>query len=163
VCRSRADTRLVLALVIAALVCPRQAAAQRAPVVRGLADLRLALDGTYGDEGADIARRLTELSDAVANWDRSIRETEQNVRSRLEGANPADAARAHETLGSLYLERGRLADAISEFEAASPSSRRCRSSARSRSRPTATLTSLPPRFARGGGSTLTTRSRPTWR
>ena len=118
-CRSRADTRLVLALVIAALVCPRQAAAQRAPVVRALADLRLALDGTYGDEGADIARRLAELSDAVANWDRSIRETEQNVRSRLEGASPADAARAHETLGSLYLQRGRLADAISEFDAAS--------------------------------------------
>jgi tetratricopeptide (TPR) repeat protein len=123
VCRSRADTALILALVIAALAFPRLVAAQglsqAAPVVRALADLRLALDGAYGDEGGEIARRIADLSDAVANWDRSIRETEQNVRTRLDGATPEDAARAHETLGSLYLERGRLADAASEFEAAS--------------------------------------------
>jgi superkiller protein 3 len=81
--------------------------------------LRTALDGTYGDEGGEVAGRLANLSEAVANWDRSIRETEQNVRTRLEGASPDVAAGAHETLGSLYLERGRFADAAREFEAAS--------------------------------------------
>ena len=111
---------LIAAALVAALsAVPGNAAAQRAPVLRALADLRIALNGTYGDEGGEIARRLDDLSAAVANWDRSIRETEQNVRSRLENASPEDAARAHETLGSVYLERGRLADAVTEFEAAS--------------------------------------------
>jgi uncharacterized protein HemY len=82
--------------------------------------LRTALDGTYGDEGGEIARRLGDLSETAATWDRSIRETEQKLRPRLEGASPEDAALAHEALGSMYMERGRFADAVTEFDAASP-------------------------------------------
>ena len=96
-----------------------QGSPQRGPVVRALADLRNALDGTYGDERSEVARRLDVLSEAVANWDRSIRETELKLRPRVEGANPENAALAHETLGSAYLERGRSADAVTELEAAS--------------------------------------------
>ena len=96
-----------------------QGSAQRAPVVRALADLRTALDGTYGDEGSEVARRLAGLSDALANWDRSIRDAELRLRPRIEGASPDDASLAHEALGSAYLERGRFADAVTEFEAAS--------------------------------------------
>ena len=81
--------------------------------------MRTALDGTYGDEGGEVARRLGDLSEAVANWDRSIRDAELRLRPRLEGASPDDAAVAHEALGSAYLERGRFADAVTEFEAAS--------------------------------------------
>ena len=110
---------LLVALVVASLASPRDAAAQRAPVVRALTDLRNALDGTYGDEGSEVARRLDALSEAGANWDRTIRETELKLRPRIEGASPDDAAIAHETLGSAYIERGRFADAVTEFEAAS--------------------------------------------
>jgi tetratricopeptide (TPR) repeat protein len=92
---------------------------QRAAVGRALLDLRAELDGTYGDEGPDIARRIAELSEAGANWDRSIRDAEQRLRPRIAGPIPDDAALAHEELGSLYLERRRFADAITEFEAAS--------------------------------------------
>ena len=81
--------------------------------------MRTALDGTYGDEGGEVARRLGDLSDAGANWDGSIREAEQRLRAQIEGASPADAALAHEQLGSVYVERGRFADALVEFEAAS--------------------------------------------
>ena len=113
------STGLLLGLTVASLAVPRDAAAQRAPVVRALADLRRALDGTYGDERSEVARRLDALSEAAANWDRSIRETELRLRPQLEGTNTDEAALAHEALGSAYLERGRFADAVAEFEAAS--------------------------------------------
>jgi tetratricopeptide (TPR) repeat protein len=96
-----------------------QGAPQRATVVRALADLRSALEGTYGDEGSEVTRRLDDLSVAVANWDRSIRDAELKLRPQIAGASPDVAALAHETLGSAYLERGRFADAVAEFEAAS--------------------------------------------
>src|SRR5262245_2539745 len=76
------------------------------------------MDGTYGDESAEVARRLDALSEALASWDRSIRAAEQQLRPRFEGTSPDDAALAHETLGSLYLERGRFSEAAAEFEAA---------------------------------------------
>ena len=120
-------TSLILGLVVASLACPRHGVAQvaaqgparSAPVVRALADLRAALDGTYGDESREVVRLLGELSEAVANWDRAIRDAEQSLRPRIAGAGPDDAALAHEALGSLYTERGRFADAVTEFEAAS--------------------------------------------
>jgi tetratricopeptide (TPR) repeat protein len=137
VCHSHADTwspamrmGLVLGLLIASLGAAVGAAqdsgqgsaegsAQRAAVVRALLDLRTTLDGTYGDEGGEVARRLDDLSAAAANWDRSIREAEQKLRPRIDGASPDEAALAREALGSVYLERGRFADAVTEFEAAS--------------------------------------------
>ena len=112
-------TLIPILILLASLTFPRDASAQRAQVIRAFADLCTALDGTFGDEGGEVASRLANLSEAVSNWDRSIRETEQNVRTRLEGASPDAEAGAHETLGSLYLERGRFADAVKEFETAS--------------------------------------------
>ena len=63
---------LILALVVAlgAADGAAQGSAQsrrlRARAVfRALADLRTALDGTYGDEGSEVARRLADLSEAV--------------------------------------------------------------------------------------------------
>jgi tetratricopeptide (TPR) repeat protein len=117
------QTALILVLVVASFALPRHSAAQgatqSAPVVRALADLLTALDGSYGDEGAEIARRIGDLSEAAADWDRAIRDSELKLRARIEGAGPDDAAFAHEALGSAYLERGRFADAVAEFEAGS--------------------------------------------
>ena len=62
---------------------------------------------------------LPTCQTAVANWDRSIRDAELRLRPRIEGASPDEASLAHEALGSAYLERGRFADAVTEFEAAS--------------------------------------------
>jgi tetratricopeptide (TPR) repeat protein len=112
-------TGLILALTLASLAWPCRAAAQSAQVLRALDDLRGALVGSFGDERAEVARRLDDVSAAVATWDRAIRDAELALRARLAGATPADTALAHETLGAAYLERGRLADAVAEFEAAS--------------------------------------------
>lgn len=110
---------LILGLVVAALTWPRLSAAQdAATIVRALAELRTALDGTYGDEGDEVTRRITAVAEAAANWDRAIRETELRLRPRIEGANRDDAALAHETLGWMYFERGRFADAVAGFDAA---------------------------------------------
>jgi tetratricopeptide (TPR) repeat protein len=122
VCRSPGNTPgraaiVTIALAIASLVRPGDAVAQSAPVFRALADVQTALDGPYGDEGAEVARRLGDLAQAVADWDRSIREAELRLRPRLAGS-PEEAAAAHEGLGSAYLERSRFADAVAEFEAA---------------------------------------------
>ena len=107
------------ALVTALFLWPEDALAQRAPVLRALADLRTVLDGTYGDEGGEVAGRLAAVSAAAANWDRSIRDAELELRARLGAASAADAALAHEALGSMYVERGRFDDAITQFDAAS--------------------------------------------
>src|SRR5262245_48809610 len=122
------------------------------------------MDGTYGDESAEVARRLDALSEALASWDRSIRAAEQQLRPRFEGTSPDDAALAHETLGSLYLERGRFSEAAARFEPAfgrargRPSRNRSR---RLRKRPPATP--IPPRRSdRHGCSIQTIRSRPIW-
>jgi tetratricopeptide (TPR) repeat protein len=121
---------VILGLMVGLFALPRHSAAQGAAqeaaeaaahgaVVRALMDLRTVLDGTYGDEGEDVARRLADVAAAAANWDRSIREAELRSRPRIEGANPDDAALAHETLGSMYLGRGRFGDAVTQFDAAS--------------------------------------------
>jgi tetratricopeptide (TPR) repeat protein len=113
------NTALVtIALSIAWLGLPADAAAQSERVFRTLASLNVALEGTYGDEGPEVGRLLDELSQALAEWDRSILETELRLRLQME-RGPQEAAAAHEALGFVYLERSRFADAIAEFQSAS--------------------------------------------
>jgi tetratricopeptide (TPR) repeat protein len=121
VCRSLGNGPrwwLTIGLTIASLGLARVAAAQSERVFRVFANLNVALEGTYGDEGAEIVRQLDDLSQAIADWDRSIRETEMRLRPQIEGS-PQGAAAAHEALGFLYLERSRFSDAIAEFQGAS--------------------------------------------
>ena len=119
---SRADFRrsrlgvgigLILTLVIASLAFPRPAAAQRAPVVRALADLRAALDGTYGDEGPEIARLIGALSAAATTSDQSILASDSldpndPVKTYLALTRSAlgseERTRAHDTLVRLVQE-----------------------------------------------------------
>jgi tetratricopeptide (TPR) repeat protein len=109
---------LTIVLSIALLGLPADAAAQSERVLRALASLNVALEGAYGDEAAEVGRLLDDLSQALAEWDRSIRETELRLRPQIE-RSPQEAAAAHEALGFLYLERSRFADAIAEFQGAS--------------------------------------------
>ena len=108
---------LTIGLTIASLGRAGVAAAQSERVFRALASLNVALEGTYGDEGAEVVRHLDDLSQAVTEWDRSIRDAEARRRPQIAGSSQ-EAAAAHEALGSLYLERRRFDDARAEFEAA---------------------------------------------
>jgi tetratricopeptide (TPR) repeat protein len=110
---------LPLLIVVAALLSvPRPVSAQKDAFVDGLVALTEALSGTYGDEGAQARAALDTMARAVSVWDRFLREAEETVASRLPTATSEAALEMRTTMGVLYLERGRLRDALREFEAA---------------------------------------------
>jgi tetratricopeptide (TPR) repeat protein len=122
VCRSSADrvrhpcVGVSLGLALALLI-PSTAAAQRDAFFSALLPLYRTLDGVYGDEGPLITGRLGVMASALARWDEEIREAERQLRPKLTGADPQTAQQIHTVLASLYMERGRFADALREFDA----------------------------------------------
>jgi tetratricopeptide (TPR) repeat protein len=103
----------------AALVAsPAIAAAQQGVFDEGLSELMAAVAGTYGDEGASIGPALDKMASGLAEWDRAIHAFETRLASELPGASPRAAFEMHVTLGSMYVQRGRLADALRELGAA---------------------------------------------
>src|SRR5215831_1322173 len=71
-----------------------------------------AVSGSYGDEGARLTPELDATQRALESWDRAIVAYESKARS----AAPTADARA--ALGSVYLDRSRIRDALAEFAAA---------------------------------------------
>jgi tetratricopeptide (TPR) repeat protein len=71
-----------------------------------------AASGSYGDEGPSLAATLDDAQRALASWDREIVADESKARS----APPSADARA--ALGAVYLDRGRVRDALTELTAA---------------------------------------------
>ena len=59
------------------------------------------------------------MAGGLAEWDRAIRAFESRLTSELPGAQPRVAFQMRVTLGEMYVERGRLADALRELDAAS--------------------------------------------
>jgi tetratricopeptide (TPR) repeat protein len=112
-------------LVLASCACaavagsPAIAAAQRAVFVEGLSELTDAVAGTYGDEGARVGPALDKMAGGLAEWDRAIRAFESRLASELPGASSRAAFQMREALARMYVERGRLADAVRELDAAS--------------------------------------------
>jgi tetratricopeptide (TPR) repeat protein len=113
----RVRLRVLIALV--AFGCPSAAAAQpKQAFLRGLVDFVNAANGAYGDEGPALLAALDAMDSGVAQWDGAVARVESGFAASITGA-PADrAARMRTALGSVYLDRGRLADAIDQFEAA---------------------------------------------
>src|SRR5688572_2390844 len=93
--------------------------AQKHVFVEGLAELTAGSAGTFGDEGARIGPALDTMARGLAEWDRAIQAFEARVTSELPAASPAVASLMRATLGTMYVERGRLTDALREIEAAS--------------------------------------------
>src|SRR4030095_12102196 len=77
-----------------------------------------ALEGTFGDEGARIGPALDRMSHALAEWDRAIRAFEDRVAAALTNTSTQEAGDLRMTLARTYAERGRLADAIRQLDAA---------------------------------------------
>jgi tetratricopeptide (TPR) repeat protein len=99
------------------LVLPAPAAAQRAPFFSAVVAFYRSSVGLYGDEGPQLRAQLTAMSTALEQWDDEIRETERQLRPRLQSSGDVQAAlQIHTTLASLYVERGRLSDAVREFD-----------------------------------------------
>jgi len=109
--------RLVSLLLLAALAVPSSASAQRDRFLKSFVQFHQALRGPYGDEGPQLTAQLDEMAAALAAWDGEIRDAESQLRPRLKAADPQTALQVHTILASLYLERGRFADALREFDA----------------------------------------------
>ena len=71
--------------------------------VEGLSQLTAAVAGTYGDEGGQIVAALDKMASGLGKWDQAIQAFETQRTS---------------TLAGMYLERGRIGDALRELDAA---------------------------------------------
>jgi tetratricopeptide (TPR) repeat protein len=105
-----------LALVL--LCLPPLASAQHEAFGDGLTELTASLAGTHGDEGATARAALERMARGLTEWDRALREFEANVVGITPTASAERIVEMHRTMGMFYLARGRLDDAVREFEAA---------------------------------------------
>ena len=103
-------------MLAAAWVTP--AAAQKDPFIEHLIGFHSQLAGTYGDEGAAATAHLDAMAASLAAWDEAIQRTESAFAPLMETASPAERFKIRTTLAGLYLERGRLADALREVDGA---------------------------------------------
>jgi tetratricopeptide (TPR) repeat protein len=103
---------------VLAVASPLPADAQQTAFLQGLSELTAAFEGTYGDEGTRIEAALDRMSAALAAWDREIEAAESELRATPATASPSLVVERHISLGRMYADRGRLVDALTEFEAA---------------------------------------------
>jgi len=103
---------------IATVASPRPCSAQQAAFVQGLSELTTALEGTSGNEGARIGAALDRMAAALAVWDRDIAAAESTLRNTSTDVPALTVVARHLSLGRMYADRGRLADALMEFDAA---------------------------------------------
>jgi tetratricopeptide (TPR) repeat protein len=94
------------------------AAAQKPVFIEGLVEFTAAVEGTFGDEGARVGPALDKMASGLAEWDRANQSYETRLSTDLSGASPQSAFQARLTLSLMYAERGRLADALRELDAA---------------------------------------------
>jgi tetratricopeptide (TPR) repeat protein len=106
----------VSALVLMLLATPSAAVAQRDPFFSALVQFHRSSAGLYGDEGPQLTAHLEAMSTALARWDAEIGNAERELRSRLAAADVQTQLQVHTLLASLYMERGRFADALSELD-----------------------------------------------
>ncbi|MEO8255732.1 MAG: tetratricopeptide repeat protein [Acidobacteriota bacterium] len=104
------------ALLLASLVVPSNAFAQRDDFFSALLAFYKTLGGVYGDEGPQLVAHLGEISTALDRWDDEIRAAERQLRPQLNGRDAETKLQVHALLASLYMERGRFDAALREFD-----------------------------------------------
>lgn len=114
---------LGLAAVLAVLPATTADAGQTAPApnsdfLRALAQFSLSLDGDFGDEGRGLRSSLDAMERGLRRWDAEIQAAEASIGVESARADPGNAARMHAALGGAYLDRGRIAEAMREFNRA---------------------------------------------
>ena len=78
---------------------------------QALVQFMAASAGTYGDEGGQLRASVDAMQDALDRWDTAIE------RYRRTLAGQAAQAGAHTALAGVYLDRGRITDALPELTA----------------------------------------------
>jgi tetratricopeptide (TPR) repeat protein len=103
--------------LLTVLAFPSPAIAQRGPFFSAVVSFYRASAGLYGDEGPQLTAQLAAMSTALDRWDREIGDAERELRSQLQSVDEVQTKlQIHTTLASLYVERGRLSDAVREFD-----------------------------------------------
>jgi tetratricopeptide (TPR) repeat protein len=108
----------LLALFAGATALIGQRPEPKTAFVQAVGQFSLALDGTYGDEGARVRASLDAMTRALDEWDGVLRKAEAAMAADLRTAEPALATRMHLALAGLYLERVRITDGLRELGAA---------------------------------------------
>jgi tetratricopeptide (TPR) repeat protein len=107
----------ILHFAFCIVLLPVPAAAQRDPFFSAVVAFYRSVAGFYGDEGPQLTAQLGAMSTALDRWDKAISDAERDLRSRLRSVDDIQTKlQIHTTLASLYLERGRLNDALREFD-----------------------------------------------
>jgi tetratricopeptide (TPR) repeat protein len=92
------------------------ASAQKEQFFDPLLTLYRSLAGVHGDEGPRLTALAADISAALEHWDAAIADAERGLRAQLAGADPQTSLQVHTVLASMYLDRGRFADAVRELE-----------------------------------------------
>src|SRR5512138_2235010 len=102
---------------MAVLLCVSSVRAQgKDAFVQHLATIVETGPRAYGDEGRALAAAVDGLTTALAEWDEAIRRAESGLSADITSAPPPAAARMRAALGAAYLERGRVTDALAQFD-----------------------------------------------
>jgi tetratricopeptide (TPR) repeat protein len=80
--------------------------------VAALRQLMEGLAGTYGDEKSGVWSAIESMQSALVEWDQAI------LRYETSSASQPRSADLHGALGTIYLDRRRVEDALREFAAA---------------------------------------------
>ena len=110
---------LIVVSAAAVLICPSFARAQaKDQFVQGLVDFITAVAGERGDEGRALVAAVDTMAAGLAQWNAAVGRVEAGLASEIGGAPPPIAAKMRATLGTAYLDRGRTADALRQFDQA---------------------------------------------
>ena len=113
----RVSVALLLALV---LVCPARSSAQvKDSFVQAMIGFANAANAGVADDGAAVSAAIDAMAQGLAEWDSALARMESGFTSEIGKAPPPIAARMRTALGAAYLERGRVDDALKQFDAAS--------------------------------------------
>jgi tetratricopeptide (TPR) repeat protein len=100
---------------IAVLLCAGSARAQgKDAFVQHLSTL--VETNERGIDGRAISAAVDALTTALGEWDQAIGRAESGLSADIKTATPSTAARMRAALGAAYLERGRVADALAQFD-----------------------------------------------
>jgi tetratricopeptide (TPR) repeat protein len=101
------------------LFCPAHSYAQvKDGFVQALIEFANAANEDVTDNGAALTAAIDAMAQGLAAWDAALARMESGLASEIGAAPPPVAARMRTALGAAYLERGRLDDALKQFDAA---------------------------------------------
>ena len=107
----------LLAVVGTLLLFAAPAQAQKDQFVAAIRDLAAAATATESAQRS-VQAAVERLAAALTQWDRTIRAIDSRIIKDLESAGGRRAYELHLELGVVYLERGRIADALRHLELA---------------------------------------------